>query len=105
MTVAVQVVAWPTATDVDEQLTLVEVESGFTVQVNDALSYSPVVSFAVTVTMNVPFVVGGPEIKPVEELMPTPAGRPEALQVNVVWLVSESVALIWRLTGAKTVLV
>jgi hypothetical protein len=105
MTVAVQVVAWPTATDVGEQLTLVEVESGFTVQVNDALSYSPVVSFAVTVTLNAPFVVGVPEISPVEELMLTPAGKPDALQVNVVWLGSESVAVILRSTGSPTVLV
>ena len=34
---------------------------------------------AVTVTLEVPAVVGVPEISPVEELMDSPAGRPVAL--------------------------
>ena len=37
------------------------------------------VSFAVTVTLEVPAVVGVPEIRPVEELMDSPAGSPVAL--------------------------
>src|ERR1017187_8575018 len=39
----------------------------------------PVVSLAVTVTLEVPAVVGVPEIRPEEELMDSPAGRPTAL--------------------------
>ena len=38
-----------------------------------------VVSFAVTVTLEVPAVVGVPEISPEEELMDRPAGSPVAL--------------------------
>src|ERR1700730_4609310 len=50
-----------------------------TVQVNEADPEAPVVSFAVTVTLEVPAVVGVPEISPVEELTDSPAGRPAAL--------------------------
>ncbi len=50
-----------------------------TVQLNEADPEAPVVSFAVTVTLEVPAVVGVPEIRPVEELMDSPAGRPVAL--------------------------
>ena len=39
----------------------------------------PVVSVAVTVTLEVPAVVGVPEISPVEELIDSPAGRPLAV--------------------------
>ncbi len=49
------------------------------VQVKDADPVAPVVSFAVTVTLLVPAVVGVPEIRPVEELIDRPAGRPVAL--------------------------
>src|SRR5450631_216680 len=50
-----------------------------TVQLNEADPEAPVVSLAVTVTLEVPAVVGVPEISPVEELMDRPAGRPVAL--------------------------
>jgi hypothetical protein len=50
-----------------------------TVQLNEADPEAPVPSFAVTVTLEVPAVVGVPEISPVEELMDRPAGRPAAL--------------------------
>ena len=51
---------------------------GLTVQVNDADPCAPVVSVAVTVTLEVPAVVGVPEIRPVEELIDSPAGSPVA---------------------------
>src|SRR5579863_8631438 len=50
-----------------------------TVQLNEADPVAPVVSFAVTVTLEVPAVVGVPEISPVVELIDSPAGRPAAL--------------------------
>src|ERR1035438_1555904 len=50
-----------------------------TVQLNEADPEAPVVSLAVTVTLEVPAVVGVPEIRPEEELMDSPAGRPAAL--------------------------
>ena len=40
---------------------------------------APVVSVAVTVTDDVPAVVGVPEISPVEALIDSPAGSPVAL--------------------------
>ena len=46
---------------------------------NDAEPCAPVVSVAVTVTVDVPAVVGVPEISPVEALIDSPAGRPLAL--------------------------
>ena len=46
---------------------------------NEAEPEAPVVSFAVTVTLEVPAVVGVPEIRPVEELIDKPPGRPVAL--------------------------
>jgi hypothetical protein len=49
------------------------------VQVKDAEPVAPVVSFAVTVTLFEPAVVGVPEIRPVVELIDRPAGRPVAL--------------------------
>ena len=51
---------------------------GSTVQLNDAEPDAPVVSVAVTVTVEVPAVVGVPEISPVEELTDSPAGSPVA---------------------------
>src|SRR5258708_28648725 len=50
----------------------------FTVQLNVTERGAPVVSVAVTVTLPLPAVVGGPEINPVEELMDTPAANPVA---------------------------
>ncbi len=50
-----------------------------TVQVNEADPWAPVVSVAVTVTFEVPAAAGVPEIRPDEELIDRPAGRPEAL--------------------------
>ena len=54
-------------------------DSGLTVQLNEAEPVAPVVSLAVTVTLEVPAVVGVPEIRPVAELIDSPAGRPVAL--------------------------
>ena len=51
----------------------------FTVQVNEVEPEAPVPSVALTVTFEVPAVVGVPEIRPDEELIDSPAGRPEAL--------------------------
>ena len=53
--------------------------AALTVQLNEAVPLAPVVSLAVTVTDDVPAVVGVPEISPVEELIDSPAGRPVAL--------------------------
>jgi hypothetical protein len=50
-----------------------------TVQVKVAEPFAPVVSVAVTVTLEVAAAVGVPLISPVLELMLSPAGRPEAL--------------------------
>jgi len=50
-----------------------------TVQVKEVDPDAPVVSVAVTVTVDVPAVVGVPEIRPDEELMDSPAGSPVAL--------------------------
>src|SRR5580698_7086328 len=50
-----------------------------TVQLNEAVPFAPVVSVAVTVTLEVPAVVGVPLITPVEALIDSPAGRPVAL--------------------------
>ena len=50
-----------------------------TVQPNEAEPAAPVPSRAVTVTLDVPAVVGVPEISPDEELIDSPAGRPVAL--------------------------
>jgi hypothetical protein len=49
------------------------------VQVNDVDPEAPVESVAVTVTFDVPAAGGVPEIKPLEELIDSPAGSPEAL--------------------------
>src|SRR5262249_12570838 len=49
------------------------------VQVKLADPDALVVSVAVTVTDEVPAVVGVPEIRPLEELMDSPAGRPGGL--------------------------
>ena len=49
------------------------------VQLKLADPLAPVVSVAVTVTLEVPPVVGVPEMRPVDELMDSPAGRPPAL--------------------------
>jgi hypothetical protein len=49
------------------------------VQLNAADPAAPVESVAVTVTFDVPAVVGVPEIRPVDELMDRPAGSPVAL--------------------------
>ena len=54
-------------------------DAALMVQVNEADPEAPVVSVAVTVTLLLPVVVGVPEIRPVEELIDRPAGRPVAL--------------------------
>src|SRR5580658_4976047 len=76
---------------------------GFTVQVKPADPLAPVVSFAVTVTDEVPAVVGEPEMRP-EVLTDRPAGSPVADQVRV-WPLAESVPDSCRLTVAPTVVV
>ena len=43
-----------------------------------AVPVVPVVSLTVTVTVLLPDVVGVPEIRPVEALIASPAGRPDA---------------------------
>src|SRR5690348_15254835 len=68
------VVGWCNARFVAPQVPAV-----VTVQVNEADPVAPVVSFAVTVTVEVPAAVGVPEISPVVELIDSPAGRPAAL--------------------------
>src|SRR6266571_9483206 len=50
-----------------------------TVQLNEADPEAPVVSLAVTVVLDVAALVGVPLIRPEEELMDSPAGRPVAL--------------------------
>src|ERR1700722_16669226 len=70
-------------------------------QLNEAEPCAPVVSVAVTVTLEVPAVVGVPEIRP-EELIDRPAGSPLAVKVSV-WPDAESVAPTCRLTAVPTV--
>src|SRR5215469_15354344 len=72
------------------------------VQLNDVDPCAPVVSVAVTVTDEVAAVVGVPEIRPLDELIDRPAGRPEADQVKDC-PDAESLALICRLTAVPTV--
>src|SRR3569833_665135 len=57
--------------------------TGLTVQVNVVEPVAVEVFFAVTVTEEVPAVVGVPEIRPLEALIDSPAGRPVALLVSV----------------------
>lgn len=64
--------------------------------VNVAVPKAPVESVAVTVTEYDPASVGEPEITPVVDTMPNPAGNPDALYVNVD--ATESVALIAKFT-------
>ena len=59
-------------------VTVLPVLAGFTVQLNDAEPDAPVVSVAVAEAVEVPAVVGVPEISPVEELTDSPAGSPAA---------------------------
>src|ERR1700722_19793452 len=73
-----------------------------TVQVNDVDPFAPVESVAVTVTVDVPVAVGVPEIRPVEELIERPAGRPVAVYFRV-WPDAESVAPICRLAAVPAV--
>ena len=70
-------------------------------QLKEAEPCAPVVSVAVTVTLEVPAVVGVPEIRP-EELIDRPAGSPLAVKVSV-WPDAESVAPTCRLTAVPTV--
>src|SRR3984893_17200772 len=51
------------------------VPTGFTVQLNDVLAVAAAESCAVTVTLDVPAVVGVPEITPLDALTDRPAGR------------------------------
>ena len=59
-------------------MTVLVVPAGLIVQLNEADPDAPVPSVAVTVTEDVPAVVGVPLIRPVEELIDRPAGRPLA---------------------------
>ena len=63
-----------------------------------ALPLALVVSVAVTVTVELPRLVGVPLIRPVEELIVRPWGKPVAVKVRVC-PGAESVAWICRLTG------
>src|ERR1039457_3231468 len=72
-----------------------------TVQLNEAEPDAPVPSFAVTVMLDVPAVVGAPEISP-EELMDSPVGSPVAECVSVC-PDAESLAWICRLTAVPSV--
>src|SRR5947209_7873999 len=56
----------------------VQPDDGFTVHMNDVFPVAPVVSLAVTMTLEVPAVVGVPEIRPLEVLIERPAGKPVA---------------------------
>src|ERR1022692_2145500 len=69
------VVGWLSARLVVPQPVLLEL----TVQLNEADPAAPVLSLAVTVTLEVPAAVGVPEISPDEELIDSPAGSPVAL--------------------------
>src|SRR5690242_2699183 len=71
------------------------------VQLNVALPEALVLSFAVTVELNVPAADGVPEMRPVEALIARPVGRPVALQVSA--RPPESVPLICRLFAVPTV--
>src|ERR1700751_1496614 len=75
--------------------------AALTVQPNEAEPDAPVPSLAVTVTLEVPAVVGVPEISP-EELMDSPAGSPVAEYVSVC-PGAESLAWISRLTAVPAV--
>src|SRR5262249_6947749 len=74
-----------------------------TVQVKLVDPLAPVVSVAVTETLEVPAVVGVPEIRPLE-LIDSPARRPEAVELSVCpaagWL-----AVICRLTAVPVLVV
>src|SRR5215469_1075904 len=72
------------------------------VQVKLAEPEALVVSLAVTVTEEVPAVVGVPEIRPVAELIDSPAGSPVAVKLRVC-PEAESVAWICRLAAVPTV--
>src|SRR5215469_15295649 len=56
--------------------------AGLTTQLNVAFPEAPVVSVAVTVTLEVAAVVGVPVTRPEEEI-DSPAGRPVAVKVSV----------------------
>jgi hypothetical protein len=72
---------------------------GLTTQVKVADPCAPVPSVAVTVTLEVPWVVGVPVICP-EELMLSPAGRPVAEKVSVC---PDAESVAWTCTGVIAV--
>src|SRR4051812_13320628 len=72
------------------------------VHVNDVVPNAPVVSVALTVGVYVAAGVGVPLIRPVEELIDRPAGRPVADQVSV-WPDWESVPVICSDVAVPTV--
>jgi hypothetical protein len=69
--------------------------------VNDALPDAPVLSVALTVTLNVPAALGVPEMRPDEEI-DSPVGSPVAENVRVAEE-DESLAWICRLAAVPTV--
>src|SRR5215472_13587214 len=73
------------------------------VQVNDTDFFAPVSSWAVTVTLNVPVVVGVPVTVPVEALMVRVGGSPVALQAS--GLPAVELPTIGTLTLSPTLLV
>jgi len=73
-----------------------------TLQVKEVDPDAPVVSLTVTVTLDVAAVDGVPEIRPVEELIDRPAGRPVA-EYDRVWPDAESEAWICSEAAVPTV--
>src|SRR2546429_563265 len=69
------------------------------VKVKVTIPDAPVLSFAVTVTLEVVVAVGVPEISP-EELMLSPAGRPVAEKVSVC---PDAESVAWTCTGVIAV--
>ena len=63
-----------------------------TVHVNDTEPTDPMLSVALSATVDVPVPVGVPAIAPVAVFNVSPAGRPVADQVNAVIALFESVA-------------
>ena len=80
-------------------------DQGAIVKLNVAVLDAPVMSVAVTLTVNgLPTaVVGVPLITPVSGFRLSPGGSPVLVQANVVMAGSESVADIVRLNGVPTV--
>ena len=75
--------SWPRVMVVDENLSVVNVSSGRTVKMKLTEPLDPVVSWAVTVGVEVPPAVGVPEIRPVDALTSRPGGSASTDHVRV----------------------